>query len=317
MRILRALAGGLAFCACAAQAQDLSVQVGGARIHEPVDNTYAWLISYSHDLGPSLFASLTYQNEGHVPGHHRDGHALQIGARTSVFSPRLTLAASVGPYHYFDTTAAETPQGFADVHGWGVMYSLSATWRPEGSRWFYRARVNHVDADHNIDTTTLLLGAGYALEQDGSFRSNTAIDWKRGDDELVVMAGQTIVNSLESQSAIAKSFEYRRSFTPALRGSIGWLNEGDARLIRRDGVVAQAWFEPSFYRDRFTLGVGYGAYFAVDEYHSERHRVQGILGTTFSYHFAGGLLARATWQRIVSDYDRDSDILLVGVGYRF
>jgi hypothetical protein len=58
-------------------------------------------------------------------------------------------------------------------------------------------------------------------------------------------------------------------------------------------------------------------YYAVDEYHSAGRKAQGILSTTFSYNIAGGLLVRATWHRIVSTYDRDSDIILIGVGYRF
>ncbi len=45
--------------------------------------------------------------------------------------------------------------------------------------------------------------------------------------------------------------------------------------------------------------------------------MQGILGTTFSYNIGRGFLARLTWQRIVSTYDRDSDIILLGIGYRF
>ena len=192
----------------------------------------------------------------------------------------------MGPYHYYDTTVAENPSGFADAHGWGTMVSLAATWRTRSSPWFYQLRVNRVETKRNLDTTELLLGVGYRLEQDGSFQRNaTTNGWKDRNDEIVLMAGQTIVNSFESQGAAAKSIEYRYGFTPVLRGAIGWINEGDARLIRRDGVIAQAFFEPSFYEDRFTLGVGYGAYFAVDQYHPER-KVQGILSTTFSYHVA-------------------------------
>ena len=318
MKIFRIVAVSVSLSAgLAAQAQDLAVHAGGTRTVDPHDTTYGWLASYAHDLGPNLFGSFTYQNEGHVPSHHRDGHAVQLWARASLFSPQFSLAAGVGPYHYFDTTVAERPGGFADAHGWGAMYSVSATWRAQSSPWFYQLRLNRVQTRHSLDTTEFLAGVGYRLEQDGSFKRNaTTNGWKDRNDEIVVMAGQTIVNSFESQGAAAKSIEYRYGFTPVLRGAIGWVNEGDARLIRRNGVIAQGWFEPSFYEDRYTLGLGYGAYFAVDDYHSER-KVQGILSTTFSYHIARGWLARVTWHRIVSTYDRDSDIILLGVGYRF
>jgi hypothetical protein len=302
-----------------AHAQDLALLAGATRNDHPRDTSYGWGISYAHELSPHLFASFSYQNEGHVPGHHRDGHSVQLWARTSVFSPELSIAAGVGPFHYFDTTVAEeAADGFSNAHGWGPLYSLAATWRPRSTPWYYELRVNRSETRQDLDTTQLLLGVGYRLDQDGSFTRNaTTSGWKARDNEMVVAAGQTIVNSFESQSAIAKSFDYRYSFTPALRGAIGWLNEGDARLTRRGGVVAQAWFEPSFFGDRFTLGLGYGAYFAVDRYHSSRRQVQDLLSTTFSYHFTPGWVGRLTWHRIASDYDRDSDILLVGLGYRF
>lgn len=304
----------------AAHAQDLSVLAGATRSVLPRATSYGWLVSYSHELGhTNLFASYSYQNEGHVPAHHRDGHSAQLWARTSELAPGLTFAAGVGPYHYFDTTVAEgDPAGFADAHGWGVMASLAATWRSRSSPWSYRLQVNRIEARHDFDTTTVLLGMGYRLEQDPSFaRHATASGWMERRDEVVVTAGQTIVNSFDSQNSAAKSVEYRYGFTPVLRGSLAWVNEGDARLIRRNGVVAQAWFEPGFYGDRFTLGLGYGAYLAVDSYHADRHEVQGILSTTFSYHLARGWLGRVTWHRIVSTYDRDSDIILLGLGYRF
>jgi len=304
--------------AASARAQDLSFLAGGTQPDTPRRTTYGWAIAYAHDLGEHFFASATYQNEGHVPSHHRDGHALQLWARGAL-SPELSVAAGAGPYHYFATTVAETdPAGFADAHGWGGLYSVAATWRARSSPWFYQLRANHIETPHNLDTTSLLLGVGYRLDQDGSFKHNATTDgWLRRNDEIDAMVGQTIVNSFESQNSTAKSFDYRHEFSPVLRGSVSWLNEGDARLIRRDGLVVQGWFEPSFYEDRFTLGLGYGAYFALDEYHSERRKVQGILGTTFSYHVGRGWVARLTWQRIVSTYDRDSDILLLGAGYRF
>lgn len=315
--IARAAASIVFALAAAAQAQDLSIFAGALRPTSPPQTTYGWSISYAHDLTDHLFASATYLNEGHVPRHHRDGHAAQLWVRTRDFSPGLTLAAGVGPYHYFDTTIAESqPAAFADAHGWGAIYSLSAAYRTS-SPWYYELRVNRVQTPRNIDTTSILVGAGYRLEQDGSFIRNSDMTWKHRDDELVAFTGKTIVNSFESQTAPARSFEYRRQLTPIFRASASWINEGDARLIRRNGFVSQLWFEPGFYEDRFTLGAGFGAYFALDEYHSPRRHVEGILGTTFSYHISRGILARLTWQRIASTYDRDSDILLLGVGYRF
>ena len=308
----------LCFAALAARAEEFSILGGITRWDEPRRNTYGWQISYTHELGDYFAGSLTYRNEGHVPGHHRDGQAAQLWARASLFSPNLTLALGAGPYFYFDTTVAEGGAGYADAHGYGRLYSATATWGRPSSAWYYQLRADRVSTKRNLDTTTLLVGVGRRLDQDGSFASNS--DWEDRRDtrnELVVSTGKTIVNSLESQVASARGVEFRHAFTPVLRGSLGWINEGDARLIRRNGVVVQGWLEPSLHDDRYTLGFGVGGYFAIDEYQSKKRINSGIVTMTAGYHFSRHWLARFSWHRITSTYDRDSDILLAGLGYRF
>jgi hypothetical protein len=269
-------------------------------------------------LDDHFAASITYRNEGHVPAHHRDGQAAQLWARTSVFSPDFTVAAGAGPYLYFDTTVAEGATSYTDAHGWGAMYSLAATWRRRNSPWFYQLRVDHVETKRSLDTTMLTVGVGRHLDRDADFIGSA--EWEgHGDvrNEVVVSVGRTIVNSLESELARATSIEFRHAFGPVLRGSVGWINEGDAHLIRRNGIVAQGWLEPSLGHDRYTLGIGLGAYFAVDEYHAQQPVVTGVITMTAGYHFTRRWLARLSWHRITSTYDRDSDIVLLGLGYRF
>lgn len=318
-RIARTVsAAALLLLSLEAGAQDFIGMAGVTQSEIPNARTFGTIFSYAHDLGPHLAATFSYKNEGHVPSHHRDGHSVQLWARRQFLAPELTLAAGIGPYLYFDTTVAESPDGFKDAHGWGVVTSVSATWRNARSPWFYQLRVDRVETKHNLDTLMVVAGVGYRLEQDGSFASNSA--WSASTsrrNELVLLAGQTIVNSFESQSAHASSVEYRRAFGPVLRGSVSLINEGDARLIRRNGVVAQAWLEPSFSNDTFTLGLGFGPYFAVDSHNASDRHVLGLLTTTFSYHFPRGWVGRFSWHRSVSGYDRDSDILLFGAGYRF
>ncbi len=300
-----------------AHAQELTVAAGATRIENPADTTYAWLVSYSHELAPQFSAAFSYRNEGHVPSHHRDGHALQFFF-SSNDGPGFGVRAGLGPYRYFDTTLAENPAGFANAHGWGAVYTLAATWRDRDSRWTWELRADRIEARDSFNTTQLMFGASYRLNQDGSLRTN-APPRRFGprESEVALMWGRTIVNSFESESARARNAEFRHTFAPAVRASVGWLNEGDARLIRRNGVVAQLWLEPSFGDDRFTIGLGVGPYFAIDGYTGPGSRVQAVIGTTFSYHFAHGWSARVTWNRVASNYDRDSDIILAGLGYRF
>jgi hypothetical protein len=312
------IAAVAALGATASAAQDLALLAGRTHVEGAARPTFGFNFSYAHDIAPNLEAQFTYVNEGHVTGHHRDGVAAQLWLQGET-APGLQLGLGAGPYQYFDTTLAETADGFHDAHGNGALYSAAATWRLTGSRLFVRARLDRVEAHGTPDSTQFLLGVGYRLDQDGSSRDNsTGKSWRRGnDDEIVAYAGQTIVNSLASENAVAHAAEYRRAFGPVLRGSVMWLKEGDAQLIRRDGVVAEGWLEPSFGDDRWTMGLGYGAYFALDHYRASPPHVSPVITTTFSYNVGGHWTARLSWIRVISNYDRDSDVLLLGVGYRF
>lgn len=318
MRVERFAAGvvlALAGISCA-EAQEFSAFVGRTYAVEPDANSFAWLMSYSQDLGEHFALSFAWQNEGHVPGHHRDGHSVQAWAKTRAFSPQLTLAAGAGPYRYFDTAVAQSGGSHSDDHGYGVLYSLSATWRTQG-RMLYEVRFNRVETENSIDTSELLFGVGYRLDQDAApFEPASAA---AGRSELTVFVGRTIVNSFESEQATAFSVEYRYAFRPALRASIAWLSEGDAELIQRNGVVVQGWYEPSFSGDRFTLGLGLGLYIAIDDAREDREGAfpNAVITLTASYRVGRDWRARLSWNRVTSGYDRDTDVLMLGAGYRF
>jgi hypothetical protein len=304
--------------AAPAMGQDVALSSGLTKVNGADKPTFGLNFSYSHDLAPNLAAGFSYINEGHVTGHHRDGVAAQLWLQGETV-PGLQLALGAGPYQYFDTTLAETADGFHDAHGTGGLYSVLATWRMRDSRLFWRARIDRIEAHGSPDSTQFLLGVGYRLDQDGSTVANsTGKAWHRSNnDEVVAYAGQTIVNSLESQNNAAYAVEYRRSLGPVARFSATWMKEGDARLIRRQGIIAQGWLEPSFNDDRWTMGIGFGAYFAVDEYRSEPGHISPIVGTTASYNITRHWTTRLNWYRVISNYDRDSDIVVLGFGYRF
>jgi len=310
--------GLVAAAALPALGQDVALLAGRTQVAQADRATFGFNFSYAHDIAPNLAAGFSYVNEGHVTGHHRDGVAAQLWLQGET-APGLQLGVAAGPYQYFDTTLAETADGFHDAHGTGAQYSAAATWRSRGSRLFVRARVDRIEAHGTPDSTQLLVGVGYRLDQDGSLVANSSGKaWRReNNDELVAYAGQTIVNSFESQGNAAYAAEYRRALGPVARVSAMWMKEGDARLIRRDGVIAQGWLEPSFDDDRWTLGLGLGAYFAVDRYRREPRHVSPVIGVTASCNLSRHWSARLNGYRVISNYDRDSDILVAGVGYRF
>ena len=117
-----------ALCAGAggAAAQELALY-GGPLIGEH-SHSYAWSIDYTEGFGHYLAGTITWLNEGHLPGHHRDGPLMQVWGRFPVVQRRFVVALGVGPYRYFDTEAAEQGLGYSNTHGWGVVYSARASW---------------------------------------------------------------------------------------------------------------------------------------------------------------------------------------------
>lgn len=316
----------------ASRAQDLTGAIGVARSSVATDRTAALALSYSHDFTRHLSASVSYLNEGHVPGHHRDGFVPQLWlASGELLARRFSLAAGIGPYHYFDTVPASSGAGYEDRRGWGVVYSLAATLRSASSPWLYQLRFNRVLVNGGgMDTSTVLVGIGYRLDPDE--RSASVGAGGSGEvsrqQELTLLGGRSIVNSYESERAWAKAIEYRRTlgsalggpaFPAAARGSILVLDEGDGGgLTHRRGVAAQGWLEPSFYDERLTLGAGLGPYLAIDDRRAASGVVlSGLLSLTASYRLGQSWVVRATFNRVMSGYHRDTDVLLLGLGYRF
>jgi len=98
----------------------------------------------------------------------------------------------------------------------------------------------------------------------------------------------------------------------------GVLYEGRSILIDRHGLTTQLWVAKPFFDDRLALGTGFGFYLAEDSRREQRTIVfSEIVSLTASYRLSPHWLIRSTWDRIVADYDRDSDVFLAGIGYRF
>lgn len=301
-----------------AAAQELAVTAGVTQLQPPRDRTFGVRVEWLHDLGGPFAGSLAYANEGHVPGHHRDGVTAQLWLRSPTIAGAWRFGIGAGPYQFFDTALAETVDGYRNAHGVGGSYSAAAWWRPAGRRWFLQVRVDRQEVPRSPDSTMLLVGVGAKLDQDGSFVANATPD-TRGErtDEVDAYGGQTVVNSFTSPKSVARALAWRHRFAPAVTGSITWLKEGDARLIRRDGALVQAWLEPTLRGHRWSLGLGGGAYVAVDEYRSGGRHVMPVVGTTIGWRFASRVAARLDWLRVASSSDRDSDVFLLGLGWLF
>lgn len=312
--------------ASAAQAQELTLFAGGLEESGTRQRTSAWAFEYQHPLGENLAASFSWLNEGHVPGHHRDGQGIQVWGRSNLLDRRLSLAAGIGPYRYFDTTPSSAGSGYANVHGWGTIGSLAATYYT-ASRWLYQMRFNRIVTPNSIDTSALMLGIGYLLEPVSERGPHVSAPRQPGpttSDEITLFLGKTIVNSYESELSTARAFEYRRGLARHVDLTLGVLNEGDARLIRRTGVTAQIWgVREVLASDRLVLGIGFGPYYAVDSYRDAAPGEGGdskfswIFTATAAYRLSPQWAARFSWNRVNTNHHRDTDVILFGVGYRY
>jgi hypothetical protein len=307
-----------------ASAQEFTLYTGP--VTDGHSHSYAWSIDYTEGFGQYLAGSITWLNEGHIPSHQRDGPLVQVWGRFPLAQRRFVLALGVGPYRYFDTEAAEQGLGYSNTHGWGVVYSARATWY-SSQRWTANLQLNHVQVTNGPSTTAVMLGVGYQLDAPdtpGTRDFTLPRTHKVTNNEFTLMAGASILNSLDSQTSAAEAIEYRRGLTNYLDATLGYLHEGNGGTLRRDGVTAQLWLTRAFFNEGLALGVGAGAYAAI--HHGESNEdgdiggdgiLSGLVSISASYRFTQYWLARVTWNRIVTRNSRDADVILAGIGYRF
>ncbi|HZZ12223.1 MAG TPA: hypothetical protein VFE79_16165 [Paraburkholderia sp.] len=306
-----------------AAAQEFSLFGGGSRAGDT--NTYTWAFNYQEGLGQYFAASFSWLNEGHIPDHHRDGQMVQLWARMPLGSPRFVIQAGVGPYRYFDTTTAEQGGSYSNVHGWGVVYSVRAAYYAS-SRWITQLQLNRVHVQSGPDATSVMFGVGYQLDAPDSPGPRA---WASGSasnvthNEVAVYLGNTIVNSTSSPSAPGGAIEYRRGLAKYMDITVGYLHEGSSKVARRDGITSQLWATRAFLNDKVTLAVGAGAYYAINEHENSESpgpgdgKFSGLITIAGSYRFGPHWDARLEWNRVVTRYDRDTDVIFGGVGYRW
>ena len=307
--------------ACAfAAAQDVSLLAGSLDNSKAEKRSFAAELGFSQRMNKYTSLSAEYFNEGHPSLHHRDGFTSQLWLHTPYPEIGASFGIAAGPYYYFDTTTGlGAASDYRNLHGWGSLLSASAKWHFE-KRSYLEVRVNHVKAHGEGDSNSILVGLGYELRNvPDRERQKTEAP---GDRLLMVQAGQAIVNSFESERARAYGIEYRDTVTQNMEWSVTALNEGRVGLVQRKGVAAQIWLLRPF-TDRTVLELGGGGYQMRDRVNrgdateeSKKHLVP-IITIGMRYRINPDWRAQLSFSRVVTDYHRDSDILLVGVGKVF
>ena len=306
--------------ATAACAQDTSLLAGALHNSKVHEGSFAAEVGFAQRMNPYVSVSAEYYNEGHPSRHHRDGFTSQLWLHTAVPEQGLSFGVAAGPYYYFDTTTGVgAASEYRNLHGWGTLFSAGAKWHFE-KRSYVEVRLNHANTHGEGDSNSILVGLGYELQNvpDHERRKTE----RAGDRLLMVQGGQAIVNSFESERARAYGLEYRDTVTQNMEWSVTALNEGRIGLVQRRGVAAQLWLLRPL-TDRTVLELGGGGYLMRDRINrdsttepSKTHLVP-IVTLGARYRLSPLWRAQVSFSRVVTDYHRDSDILLVGVGRLF
>lgn len=322
---LALIAASAAFAASRASAEDFAALGGLSDADDHSSASYAWALQYQQHLTSYLDVSLGYLNEGHLPGHYRDGGAAQIWGRTPLWSDRVSLALGVGPYVYFDTLTNDpgAPLGYRDYHGVGVLASAILSYS-FSDRWFGLLEVNGVMASADVGTCTVLLGVGYRLDRVvqalSSGAAAQALD-PEPRDEVGVFVGETIVNGSHSDASNAFGAEYRRQVTRNLELSASILSDSDGSDGRHQAATGEVWLVQEFAARRLVAGLGVGSYFSLQSYdtiyRTKAASVVGLASMTVAWRVTRALDLRLIWHRGFTGDDQDRDIVTVGLGWRF
>jgi hypothetical protein len=311
---------GLALAPWPVLAQEVFVRVGDTRETGSTarSQTYSYGLSYFQGFGENLAWSVGYLNEGHVPNNKRDGLDFQGWARVNVLDRRLSLGLGVGPYLYWDTVLGATRPVYTDQHGVGAIFSAAANWYTD-SRFIIQAKVNYVATANSINTLSATIGVGYQLDKPdtpGPLTGASPAPVQDLKNEVTFFGGRTVTNAGKDDATAAESVQYRLNLAPHIDWTIGWLDEHHP--VSRTGPATEIWAGRTFLDDRFGLEIGFGPYLGYD-YHGvyDTTKLDWLASLSGSIRFTEHWLLRGTWDRVTTSNDRDTDIFMVGIGYRF
>jgi hypothetical protein len=305
--------------------QELSVLYGGAQTTSFKQSSYSYQVDYRQDFTQNFATSLGVLNEGHISTHKRDGYAWEAWLTLPMMDEHLAFSVGAGPYYYFDTQRRGAT-GSVDIHGTAPIYSFTATYYT-GTRWFARFVYNQVAPTQDIHVNTASIGLGYWLgrgdrPKKGNYGDPAGAEFVT-QNEFTVFGGKSVENTFSDSRTYAAALEYRHGLLPHVDGTLSYIYEGAPRLIRRNGAALQVWPVNAFDNGHFTVGMGFGLYASIDQknirqvkgYHAPA--ISPLVSPTFSVRLDDHWVIRGVFNRVVSYNGPDSDVFLLGLGFRW
>ncbi|MFA6149398.1 MAG: hypothetical protein WC899_14440 [bacterium] len=306
-------------------ANELSVLAGATEEIDSGNNSYAWQAAFRYTFLDNFAASLSWINEGHLEMHRRDGFAVHGWGRVPLLDRRLSIGVGAGVYRYFDTRLLPE-DNHRNVHGWAPVYSLGATYYYMESPWFAQVAVHHIHPESDFNSNIYLAGIGYRLWKEAASPSgNGEADFPAMTTgyEMMPFLGQVVVNRPENDAGTGSGVEFRMGIDKHLDWTVTFLHEDVSGTLERTGLGTQIWLVDAFLARRITLGFGAGLYSFVDfepfpdAGNGEHLDIAGLFTVTTSYRLSDRWFSRFHWNRVMSNDNRDSDMFLLGIGYRW
>jgi hypothetical protein len=141
--------------------------------------------------------------------------------------------------------------------------------------------------------------------------------------EISLLSG-TMLDTETRNRIYAWQLEYGEEVTDHFKYSLSYLNEGHLPNHHRDGDIFQLWFYHMILDQRVSIAAGAGLYYYYDttRFHedspfSDAHGLGQIISLAATWNIETHWLVQLRGNMIHTDDSIDTNMVLIGVGYRF
>jgi hypothetical protein len=271
--------------------------------------TFTCGVNLSYGLSDWFAINAVYLNEGHPENHHRDGFAIQPSLYKDFDDWRVQLSA--GPYYSMDTTRQPDGSVLNDRHlGW--LSSVALKWQPRQRIWYVGLGYNNVWMPNKLNSNSVVLFLGADMQKDD--RSGDSGDGSKSNIGLWVGPGDTTNPGTKVKTA--GQLEFGFPINELFSYSIAGLYEGNTTLADRKGVMAQAWYRQEF--NDWTLSAGAGPYLERDALRDKRAtNLLAVASVRATYKLTRRTHVGLNFNRVISFYNKDADIFMLGIQRAF
>lgn len=286
--------------------------MGGEGVASPGGFTKFYLdVGLREHIAPNVLLGVEYVNEGHpdlYDAGHRDGFAID-GWYQFMVGQKLRLELGAGPYLSMNTTWTGNPSEERNKKDIGLFAAAAAAYRL-GEGFNLRAQVDEILVPGSFNTTALVLGLGKDLGGN-SLVANTS---NGHGYSISAMAGPCKTTRSGENYKTGFQVEIQREISDMFAASISGITEGGSGISNRKGVAGQGWLvAPKL--GLLQLSTGLGPYIAQESNGNDQGtKFCGLATLCAQMDIYHGAYIVGRFNRVVSTYNADEDMFIVGVG---